>query len=228
MGCAWSREKLVVVLSRDLGPAGPDMAKLVIDAAKCNSKTGSYDVAKDVCIRRFRDRSIPDQLGELVSLIDASDRKKMTTFHTDVIEPLVREFLKTRFDNPILYPLYGRKRDVPTPARMISFRNALYHYQFACNMATRYQRNGNGACRDISLTKDEGEIKMLDNISGLYLKGEERFHLVEIVDWVESRYGKLIEKVQKGRPMNEIKELSGKFKVSLFYFITDLFLQKVF
>ncbi|PTB53818.1 hypothetical protein M431DRAFT_86549 [Trichoderma harzianum CBS 226.95] len=121
--------------------------------------------------------------------------------------------------------MFRRIGDDPTDDRLISFRNAFYHYQFACIMATRYQRNDKGTCRDTSLTEEDREKKMLHKISGLCLDGEERLCLAEILDWVEGRYGRLIDKALEGRPRNDDKGLSSKFKVPSPYFITDSFLQ---
>lgn len=206
------------------------MAKLVVDAVKRNSETGRYDVEKHVCINRFRDRyrsdpSRPDQEKKLASSIDASDLMEMTTFHKDVIEPLVRKFLKTRFQfNPGRLTTDGGKiGDERTEDRLVSFRNAFYHYQFACIMATRYQRNDDGTCQDISLSQEHGENDMLCSIPSLYLNGEERLHLGEIVNWVEGHYGRLIDKALKGRPQKDNEELLSRFKDSPPLFITNSF-----
>ncbi|KAJ4854888.1 uncharacterized protein T069G_10446 [Trichoderma breve] len=194
------------------------MAKLVVDAAKRNSETGRYDVEKHVCINRFRDRSRsdvsrPDQGKKLASSIDESDLEEMSTFHRDVIKPLVGKFLKSRFQfNPGMSTTDGGKiGDKRTEDRLVSFRNAFYHYQFACIMATRYQRNDDGTCQDISLSQEHGENDMLCNIPSLYLNGEERLHLGEIVNWVEGHYGRLIDKALKGRPQKDNEGLLDYF-----------------
>ncbi|KAK0761366.1 hypothetical protein N5P37_006316, partial [Trichoderma harzianum] len=162
----------------------------------------------DICMYLFEDRYNQGQPTKFRS----SDWKEMATFHTDVIEPLVREFLKTRFlFNPGMFTMFRRIGDDPTDDRLISFRNAFYHYQFACIMATRYQRNDKGTCRDTSLTEEDREKKMLHKISGLCLDGEERLCLAEILDWVEGRYGRLIDKALEGRPRNDDKGLSSSF-----------------
>ncbi|KAL6816344.1 hypothetical protein V8C40DRAFT_269709 [Trichoderma camerunense] len=198
----WRHEKIIATLFPGLDLADPCMAKLIIDAAKHNSDTGRYDVEKDVCIKRFRDRSHrgrfrPDHLRELAKSIDEFDLAEMKTFHKDVIEPLVLEFLKTRFK--FTSKLFKNKGDDPTPERLNSFRYAFYHFQFACTMATRYQRNDKCTCQDISLTYDEdGEKKMLDDISGLCMSGEEKLNLLEVINWVDGHYGKLIDKAQRG------------------------------
>lgn len=232
---AWNHDRLKTTLLNELGPAGPRMAKLVVDAAKRNSETGRYDVEKHVCINRFRDRyrsdpSRPDREKKLVSSIDASDLMEMTTFHKDVIEPLVRKFVKTRFQfNPGRLTTNGGKiGDERTEDRLVSFRNAFYHYQFACIMATRYQRNDDGTCQDISLSQEHGENDMLCSIPSLYLNGEERLHLWEIVNWVEGHYGRLIDEALKGRPQKDNEELLSRFKDSPPDFITNSFLQAVF
>ncbi|KAL5091291.1 hypothetical protein Trisim1_003260 [Trichoderma cf. simile WF8] len=129
--------------------------------------------------------------------IHETKRTKMTTFHDEVVRPLVEWFRNES----------GEADTGEAGPSLKDYYAAFYYYQSACSLCARFQKDENGVYKDWGVPR-YGEpahdlsfhMKMISMIQ-IDLCGKwERRILGEIANWVGGHYSNVIDHVQTTRP----------------------------
>ncbi|KAK4070689.1 hypothetical protein Trihar35433_5156 [Trichoderma harzianum] len=205
-----SRQKGDTESLKNLGATVIFAAEVAYDLSLYDSESEGYRVDFQQCLFKLvRCNNNHEELGAF-ERIHESKRTKMTTFHDEVVRPLVEWFQNEseEADNtgeagPSLKDYYA----------------AFYYWQSACSLCARFQKDEKGVYKDWAMPR-YGEpahdfylhYKMLLMIPmDLCGKWEQRI-LGKIVDWVGDHYSKVIEHAQTTRREDCPKPRKCKFK----------------
>ncbi|KAL6817335.1 hypothetical protein J3E69DRAFT_375125 [Trichoderma sp. SZMC 28015] len=195
---------------KNLGATVIFAAEVAYDLSLYDSESEGYKVNFQECLFKLvRCNNNHEELGAF-ERIHESKSTKMTTFHDEVVRPLVEWFRNES----------GEADTGEAGPSLKDYYAAFYYYQSACSLCARFQKDENGVYKDWAMPrygKRAHDIyfhnKMLSMIQVDLCGKWERRILGEIADWVGGHYSKVIDHAQTTRredcPKRECKILAN-------------------
>ncbi|KAL7933011.1 hypothetical protein V8C35DRAFT_67391 [Trichoderma chlorosporum] len=140
-----SRQRFVRDLTKDLGESGLHEAIVVYHSGRYDFKEKCHVFDASQCLEMFNKRGDSSEQAAAIAQIDEAQLEEMYRVHHEVVEPLVKRFLETDTTDQDKWecdtrphPLGSDEAGLDLGDRSIRFRKAFYHYQYACDMFSRY------------------------------------------------------------------------------------------